>query len=69
MHRFALIIGDSNRPYYEASPSRDIYICEKCMTKVNAAWLLKHPEEICPIDEISEWARKHPEEARLISQS
>lgn len=52
MHLFKLIQGKRNRLYYEASPPRDIYECEKCKTKVNATWLQKYPEEICPMDEI-----------------
>ncbi len=48
MHKFKLIQGDVNRPYYEASPITDLYECEHCGMQVNTVWLQEHPEEACP---------------------
>jgi len=47
LHRFARIVEAERKRYWEASSDRDIYKCERCETKVNAAWLRAHPEQAC----------------------
>src|SRR5262245_1012348 len=47
-HRWQLIQGHADKPYYEESPAHDVYKCEQCGEEANTLWILRHPDEVCP---------------------